>query len=98
MNNNVNKHCRRFLVTAIAMVCDPYIPLVWQTLWRNQEIISNLRFQQFPWKNSRELNPTCSIGTLSAFGKKGNIFSICYSTGEFLLHVVKVMLTAIACC
>jgi hypothetical protein len=28
-------------------------------------------------------------GALSAFGQEGNIFSICCSTGEFLLHFIK---------
>jgi hypothetical protein len=54
------------------------------------------RFKQFPGKNSRELTTMCSAGTLSAFGQEGNIFSICCSTGEFLLDFVKVVITAIA--
>jgi hypothetical protein len=38
----------------------------------------------------------CSAGTLSAFSQEGNIFSVCCSTGEFLLDFLKVILTAIA--
>jgi len=30
---------------------------------------------------------------ISACGLKGKIFSICYSTGEFLLHFLKVIIT-----
>jgi hypothetical protein len=52
-----------------------------------------MRLQQFLGKNSRELTTTCFAGTLSAFGQEGNIFSICYSTGEFLLHFMKVIQT-----
>jgi hypothetical protein len=66
------------------------------TLWENQDTTSAARFQQFPGKNSRELTTTCSAGTLSAFGQEGNIFSICCSTGEFLLGFLKVVLTTIA--
>jgi hypothetical protein len=54
------------------------------------------RFKHFPGKNSRELTTLCSAGTLSAFGQEDNIFSICCSTGEFLLHFLKVVINAIA--
>jgi hypothetical protein len=44
---------------------------------------STMRLEQFPGKNSRELTPACSSGTLSAFCQDSNIFSICCSSGEF---------------
>jgi hypothetical protein len=55
-----------------------------------------MKFQQFPGKNSIELTPVYSAGTMSVFGQEGSIFSICCSTGEFLLHFLKVILTVIA--
>jgi hypothetical protein len=63
-----------------------------------EELRSNIRceIQQFLGKNSRELRPMCFAGTLSAFGQEGSIFSICCSTGEFLLHFLKVILTVIS--
>jgi hypothetical protein len=47
-------------------------------------------------KNSTGLTPACSAGTPSVFSQEGNIFSICCSSGEFLLHFLEVILTAIA--
>jgi hypothetical protein len=74
------------------MKCMEQIP----TLWQDQETTSATRFQQFPGKNSRELTPMCSAHTLCAFGQEGNILSICCSTVEFLLHCIKIILTAVA--
>jgi hypothetical protein len=51
-------------------------------------------FQQFLGKTPEVT--TCSTGTISAFGLYGNIFSICCSTGEFLLDFLKIILTVIA--
>ena len=51
----------------------------------------------FPLKNSRELTQICSAGILSAFGLlEDNIFSICHSTGEFLIECL-IVITAIHC-
>jgi hypothetical protein len=72
------------------MKCIKRIP----TFWKNKETTSAARFQQFAGKNYRELTTTRSAGTLSAFGQEGNIFSICCSTGEFLLRFLKVYTTA----
>jgi hypothetical protein len=55
-----------------------------------------MRVQQFLVKISRELTLMCSADTLSAVGQDRNIFSICCSTGEFLLYFLNVILTAIA--
>jgi hypothetical protein len=37
----------------------------------------------------------CSTGILTAFSQEGNIFSICFSTGEFLLGFMQVIITAV---
>lgn len=63
-----------------------------RTLWKNSDTTSAVRIQHFPENNSRE--STSSAVVLSAFGKKGNIFSMCCSTGEFLLDILKVTITA----
>jgi hypothetical protein len=62
------------------------------TLWKNQEATPTVRFQQFPWKNCRQLIPTCSSSTLSAFDQKGNTFRMCWNMAEFFLHFPKVVL------
>ena len=53
--------------------------------------------QQFPGKNYRRLTTACSSVILSAFGQKYNIFSICCGTFEFLLDILKVMITVNLC-
>jgi hypothetical protein len=76
------------------MKCTNQIP----TCWKNQETTSTVtdgsNFQQ----RTAESMPTCSAGTVSAFRQDGNIFSICCSTGEFLLHFLKIILTVIVYC
>ena len=47
-------------------------------------------------KQLRMLTTVCSAGLLNAFGREGNICSICHSTGKFLLDFLKVI-TAIVC-
>lgn len=65
-----------------------------------EEVRKNIHvtFQLFPEKNFRELTTTWPAGTLHAFGQDRNIFSMCCSTGKFLLHFLKVILTVIAYC
>ena len=58
---------------------------------------SDTRFQRIPGKNPRELTTLCSAGIPTAFGQEGKIFSICCSTGQFLLDILKVIITAILC-
>jgi len=53
---------------------------------------SAVRIEQFPEKNSRELKSSAVV--LSAFGQKGNIFSMFCSTGELLLDILEVIITA----
>lgn len=64
------------------------------TLWKNKEITPAVRCQQFQWK---ELTTTWSAGTLNLFGKDGSVFSICSSTGEFLIDTLKIIVTANLC-
>jgi len=45
-------------------------------------------FNNYGGENSRE-ETISSVVFLSAFSQEGNIFSICYSTGEFLLDFLK---------
>jgi hypothetical protein len=54
-------------------------------------------FQQFLEKNLVELKALCSTGILNTFGQEGNIFSVCCCTGEFLLGILKIIITALFC-
>jgi hypothetical protein len=56
---------------------------------------SDTRFYQYQENNSRGLTSVCSAGTPSVLGQESNISSICCSSGEFLLHFIKVMLIVI---
>lgn len=49
-------------------------------------------FRGRPWESTT----LCSTGILNAFGQESNTFSIFCRTGEFLLHFLKVILTAVA--
>jgi hypothetical protein len=55
-------------------------------------------FLQFLGKNSRELTPPCSAGTLIAYAQEGNIYSICFTNGDFFLNFLKVILAETAYC
>ena len=63
-------------------------------LWKNKEITPAMGCQQFQWQ---ELTTTWSAGILSVFGKDGSIFSVCSSTGEFLIDFQKIIITANLC-
>lgn len=45
-------------------------------------------------ENTHRVNTTPPAVLLSAFGQKGNIFSICNITGEFLSDFIKATVTA----
>ena len=55
-----------------------------------EELTSAARFPHFPGKNSGLLITACSTGILSTFGKEGNIFSVYFNSGEFLLDFLKI--------
>jgi len=54
-------------------------------------------FQQFLEKKLVELKALCSTGILNTFGQEGNIFSVCCGTGEYLLGILKIIITVIFC-
>jgi hypothetical protein len=55
--------------------------------------IKDMRFQQFPGKNSREKTISSSVG-LIAFGREGEVFSICVVLVRFFLDSLKVIILA----
>lgn len=65
------------------------------TLWKSCETTSAAAFHKFLEKNLGELTALCSTGILNTFGQKSNIFSVWCCTGEFLLGLLKIIITAI---